>query len=53
MSEDGNENELPKTASGKVMKNVLREWSVDRVGVQSLQKEYLAERRCDSLLVNL
>ena len=27
MGEDGVEGELPKTASGKVMKHVLRKWS--------------------------
>jgi len=27
IGEDGNPGELPKTASGKVMKHVLRDWS--------------------------
>jgi acyl-coenzyme A synthetase/AMP-(fatty) acid ligase len=27
LGEDGTPNELPKTASGKVMKHVLRQWS--------------------------
>ncbi|KAF8970222.1 hypothetical protein BDZ97DRAFT_1694974 [Flammula alnicola] len=33
LNEDGNPEELPKTASGKVMKHVLRKWSRELVGM--------------------